>query len=242
MGTVYRHPEVVQVAPLDGSGGRFQNIVQSAKGPADPSKPPPNRKTEFVNVTVIDAIPGYVTVPTDYSDALIETLRQPYAVAVDETALGRLGVKVGDKAIYNGKTITIAAVTKGYPNMMRADSLMVKIADPARAAIVAAQLNKASGGAFKAWTRQIAAFVQTALGKVLAGGVLTQLRSPGAGSQFSWIRSTDCRNAAVARRRSVMSRNVQTRPKFRPSLPITDADADQHAAGHLVGALPGCRG
>jgi len=23
MGTVYRHPEVVQVAPLDGSGGRF---------------------------------------------------------------------------------------------------------------------------------------------------------------------------------------------------------------------------
>ena len=175
MGTVYRHPEVVQVAPLDGSGGRFQNIVQSEKGPADPSRPPPDRKMEFVNVTVIDAIPGYVTVPTDYSDALIETLRQPYAVAVDETALGRLGVKVGDKAIYNGKTITIAAVTTGYPNMMQATlvmsrdtlrmlgeadtgqrvgPLMVKIADPSRAAIVAAQLNKAGGGAFKAWTRQ----------------------------------------------------------------------------------------
>jgi len=175
MGTVYRHPEVVQVAPLDGSGGRFQNIVQSDKGPADPSRPPADRKMEFVNVTVIDAIPGYVTVPTDYSDVLIETLRQPYAVAVDETALGRLGVKVGDKAIYNGKTITVAAVTTGYPNMMQATlvmsrdtlrmlgeadtgqrvgPLMVKIADPSRAAIVAAQLNKAGGGAFKAWTRQ----------------------------------------------------------------------------------------
>jgi putative ABC transport system permease protein len=176
MGTVLRHPEVIQVAPLDGSGGRFQNIAQDAKdGPTDPSKPPKTRKMEFVNVTVIDAIPGYVTVPTDYSDALIETLRQPYAVAVDETALGRLGVKVGDKAVYNGKTITIAATTKGYPNMMQATlvmsrdtlrmlgeadtgqrvgPLMVKIADPSRAAIVAAQLNKASGGAFKAWTRQ----------------------------------------------------------------------------------------
>ncbi|MFA7264068.1 MAG: ABC transporter permease [Caulobacter sp.] len=175
MGTVYRHPEVIQVAPLDGSGGRFQNIVETGKDPADPSKPAANRKMEFVNVTVIDAIPGYVTVPTDYSDALIETLRQPYAVAVDETALGRLGVKIGDKAVYNGKTITIAAVTRGYPNMMQATlvmsrdtlrmlgeadtgqrvgPLMVKIADPARAAIVAAQLNKAGGGAFKAWTRQ----------------------------------------------------------------------------------------
>jgi len=176
MGTVYRHPEVVQVAPLDGSGGRFQNMAQpEGDGPLDPSKAPKNRKMEFVNVTVIDAIPGYVTVPTDYSDALIETLRQPYAVAVDETALGRLGVKVGDKAVYNGKTITIAATTKGYPNMMQATlvmsrdtlrmlgeadtgqrvgPLMVKLADPSRADVVAAQLNEAGGGAFKAWTRQ----------------------------------------------------------------------------------------
>jgi putative ABC transport system permease protein len=130
---------------------------------------------EFVNVTVIDAIPGYVTVPTDYSDALIETLRQPYAVAVDETALGRLGVKVGDKAVYNGKTITIAATTKGYPNMMQANivmsrdtlrmlgqadtgprvgPLMVKLRDPAQADRVAAQLNALGDGQWKAWTRQ----------------------------------------------------------------------------------------
>lgn len=169
---VYTHPEVVQVAPLEGAGGRFMNIV-----PTDPltGKTPTNRKVEFVDVNIIDAIPGYVTVPTDYSNELIETLRQPYAVAVDQTALKRLGVKLGDKALYNGNTITIAAVTTGYPNMMQATlvmsrdtlrlmgeartgprvgPLMVKIADPARAEIVAAQLNKIGKGQFRAWTRQ----------------------------------------------------------------------------------------
>lgn|GEM_PF-96864 len=174
MPIVIGHPEVVQVAPMDGSGGRFQNIPPPEDpGTATPGGPK-NRKTEFVNVTVIDAIPGYVTVPTDYSTQLVETLRQPYAVAVDETALGRLGVKLGDKAIYNGKTVTIAAITTGYPNMMQATlvmsrdtlrmlgeadtgprvaPLMVKIADPGRAEVVAAQLNVMGAGKFKAWTR-----------------------------------------------------------------------------------------
>ncbi len=121
---------MTQVAPLDGSGGRFQNILSPeeqakieartkaaakngkvAKGGGDGA----NRKTEFVNVTVIDAIPGYVTVPTDYTESMIEALRRPYAVAVDQTALKRLGVKKGDNALYNGKTINIAVVTTGYP-------------------------------------------------------------------------------------------------------------------------------
>ncbi len=180
---VYSHPEVVQVAPLDGSGGRFQNILspeQQAKADAQAKKGGKGgggggRKSEFVNVTVIDAIPGYVTVPTDYTDSMIEALRQPYAVAVDQTALKRLGVKKGDKALYNGKTITIATVTTGYPNIIqptlvmsrdtlrmlgeadtgqRVGPLMVEIRDPARAEIVAAQLNKKGDGKFRAWTRQ----------------------------------------------------------------------------------------
>jgi putative ABC transport system permease protein len=175
MPLVLSHPEVVQVAPLDGSGGRFQNIIPTEETLNPPPGGPTTRKMEFVNVTVIDAIPGYVTVPTDYSTELVETLRQPYAVAVDETALGRLGVKLGDKAVYNGKTITIAAVTTGYPNMMQATlvmsrdtlrmlgeadtgprvgPLMVKLADPSRADIVAAQLNAVGAGKFRAWTRQ----------------------------------------------------------------------------------------
>ena len=182
---VYSHPEVTQVAPLDGSGGRFQNILspeQQAKEEARAKKAGKGgkgggtaRKTEFVNVTVIDAIPGYVTVPTDYSQSMIEALRRPYAVAVDQTALKRLGVKKGDKALYNGKTINIAVVTTGYPNIIqptlvmsrdtlrmlgeadtgqRVGPLMVEIRDPARAEIVAAQLNKKADVKFRAWTRQ----------------------------------------------------------------------------------------
>ena len=183
---VYSHPEVLQVAPLDGSGGRFQNILspeeqakadarakQAAKGGQKAAGG--GRKSEFVNVTVIDAIPGFVTVPTDYTDSMIEALRQPFSVAVDQTALKRLGVKKGDKALYNGKTITIGVVTTGYPNIIqptlvmsrdtlrmlgeadtgqRVGPLMVQIRDPSRAEIVAAQLNKKGDGKFRAWTRQ----------------------------------------------------------------------------------------
>lgn len=183
---VYSHPEVTQVAPLDGSGGRFQNILspeQQAKeearakkaGKGKGGKGGSARKSEFVNVTVIDAIPGYVTVPTDYTQSMIEALRRPYAIAVDETALKRLGVKKGDKALYNGKTVYVAVVTHGYPNIIqptvvmsrdtlrmlgeadtgqRVGPLMVEIKDPARAEIVAAQLNKKGDGKFRAWTRQ----------------------------------------------------------------------------------------
>lgn len=170
---VLSHPEVVQLAPRDGSGGRFQNIVASDPL-APPGKQPAGRKSDFVQATAIDAIPGYVTVPTDYSNELVEALRQPFAIAIDQTALKRLGVKLGDKAIYNGRTVTVAAVTTGYPNMMNAQiimsrdtlrmlgeadtgervgPLMVKIVDPSRAEIVAAQLNKMGGGKFRAWTR-----------------------------------------------------------------------------------------
>ena len=164
MPVVQSHPDVVAVADLDGSGGRWQNVVE---GDAP-------RKTEFVQVTIIDAVPGAVTVPTDYSDELVEALRQPFGVAIDETAKGRLGVELGDKAIYNGKTVRVVAITRGYPNMMQAGvvmsrdtlrmlgeantgervgPLMVSIrpgADPER---VVAQLNAQSRGQFKAWTR-----------------------------------------------------------------------------------------
>ncbi len=164
MPIVQSHPDVVTVADLDGSGGRWQNVVE---GDAP-------RKTEFVQVSIIDAVPGAVTVPTDYSPELIEALRQPFGVAVDETALGRLGVKLGDKAIYNGKTVRVVAVTRGYPNMMQAGvvmsrdtlrmlgeantgervgPLMVSIKPGADAERVVAQLNAQSRGQFKAWTR-----------------------------------------------------------------------------------------
>jgi putative ABC transport system permease protein len=172
----YNHPEVIEVMPLDGAGGTFQNIknVDPTKSQADSaSQGAPRQK--FVQASIIDTRPGSVTIPTDYSQELVDALRQPYTVAVDETALSTLGVKLGDKALYNGQTVTIVGVTRGYPNMMqpgvvmsrdtlrmlgqadtgpRVGPLMVKLRDPARAPIVVAQLNEMGDGQWKAWTKQ----------------------------------------------------------------------------------------
>jgi putative ABC transport system permease protein len=172
----YNHPEVIEVMPLDGAGGTFQNIkdVDPTKSQADnASQGAPRQK--FVQASIIDTRPGSVTIPTDYSQELVDALRQPYTVAVDETALSTLDVKLGDKALYNGQTVTIVGVTRGYPNMMqpgvvmsrdtlrmlgqadtgpRVGPLMVKLRDPARAPIVVAQLNEMGAGQWKAWTKQ----------------------------------------------------------------------------------------
>ena len=173
---IYRHPEVVEVRPLAGSGGSFQSVrnydpTMSAAERARQGAP----RMEFVQARVIDTAPGSVTIPTDYSDELVEALRQPYTVAIAETALRRLGVQLGDRALYNGQTVTVIGVTRGYPNMMQAqvvmsrdtmrmlgqtsDSsplvgpLMVSLQNPTRAEIVAAQLNSMGSGQYKAWTR-----------------------------------------------------------------------------------------
>ena len=172
----YNHPEVVEVKPLDGSQGTFQNIkdVDPTMSQADKAKQGAAEQN-FVSVSIVDTTPGAVTIPTDYSPELVDALRQPFAVAVDETALTTLSVKLGDKALYNGQTVTVAAVTRGYPNMMqpsvvmsrdtlrmlgqadtgpRVGPLMVKLRDPARAQIVAGQLNTLGNDQWKAWTRQ----------------------------------------------------------------------------------------
>jgi len=172
----YNHPAVVEVQPLDGAGGTFQSVkeVDPTRSQADNARQGAPRQ-KFVQSSIIDTTPGSVTIPTDYSQELVDALRQPYTVAVDETALTTLGVKLGDKALYNGQTVTVVGVTRGYPNMMqpgvvmsrdtlrmlgqadtgpRVGPLMIKIKDPARAAIVVAQLNTMGNGQWKAWTRQ----------------------------------------------------------------------------------------
>lgn len=172
----YRNPQVVEVQPLDGAGGSFQSVKN-----VDPTMSQAERarqgapKQEFVQASIIDTTPGAVTIPTDYSQDLVDALRQPYTVAIDETALTKLGVKLGDKALYNGQTVTVVGVTRGYPNMMQANivmsrdtlrmlgqadtgprvgPLMIKLRDPAQAETVAAQLNTLGDGQWKAWTRQ----------------------------------------------------------------------------------------
>lgn len=164
MPTIYMHPEVQAVDYIDMSGGRFQRVVEEGE----------RVRTEYVMVNSVVTTLGSPTIPRDYSDELVEALRQPYAVAVDESALGRLGVKLGDQAVYNGRTVHIAAVTRGYPNFMqpnlvmsrdtlrmlgeaysgsRVGPLMVRISDPSRADIVVAQLNAQANGQYRAWTR-----------------------------------------------------------------------------------------
>jgi putative ABC transport system permease protein len=172
----YNHPAVVEVQPLDGAGGSFQSVKN-----VDPTLSQADRarmgapKMNWVQSMVIDTIPNSVTIPTDYSPELVDALRQPYTVAVDETALPKLGVKLGDKALYNGQTVTVVGVLRGYPNMMqptvvmsrdtlrmvgqadtgpRVGPLMIKLRDPAKAAAVAAELNRMGNGQWKAWTRQ----------------------------------------------------------------------------------------
>jgi len=173
---VYNHPEVVEIQPLDGAGGSFQSVknVDPTMSQADRARQDAPRQ-QFVQSMVIDTTPGSVTIPTDYSTELVEALRQPYTVAVDETALPKLGVKLGERALYNGQTVTVVGVTRGYPNMMQATvvmsrdtlrmlgqadtgprvgPLMVKLRNPANADRVAAEINAMGNGQWKAWTRQ----------------------------------------------------------------------------------------
>ena len=173
---VYNHPDVVEIQPLDGAGGTFQSVknVDPTLSQADRARQDAPRQ-QFVQSMVIDTTPGSVTIPTDYSTELVEALRQPYTVAVDETALPKLGVKLGERALYNGQTVTVVGVTRGYPNMMQATivmsrdtlrmlgqadtgprvgPLMVKLRHPANADRVAAEINAMGNGQWKAWTRQ----------------------------------------------------------------------------------------
>lgn len=161
---LYTNPAVVDVGDVMVNGGMWQN---------DPG-PGKKRKREFAQAYAVDTWPNAVTLPVDFSEDLRVALLEPYGVAVDKTALARLGVKLGDKGSLNGKTVRIVAVLDNYPNMNapmvfmsrdtmrklgmtgRADrtgALIVRIADPAQALAVRDQLNASSGGAYRAWTR-----------------------------------------------------------------------------------------
>lgn len=165
MPQIYMHPEVLEVSNLDGNGALWMN--RPGKGE--------KVKREFVQTMVVDPDVGAVTLPVDFDEQTRIALSEPYAVAMDATSLGRLGVKLGDKASLNGQTVKVKAVITGYPNMMqpmvilsrqtakiigltdegpRVGPLMVKIRDPSRAEAVRDQLNAVSDGLYRAWTRE----------------------------------------------------------------------------------------
>jgi len=161
---MYMHPEVAEVAAWDIEGGRWVNHPKDGK----------KAVTTYVDVNLVDTRPGAVTLPVDFSEETRRALMEPYAIAIDESQLKRLGVKLGDEASLNGKTVRVRAILTGYPNINNASitvsrdtlrllgmvqrngktgPLMVRLKDPARAAIVRDQLNASAKKTYRAWTR-----------------------------------------------------------------------------------------
>ncbi|WP_293676170.1 ABC transporter permease [uncultured Phenylobacterium sp.] len=162
---IYMHPEVVEVASWNNGGGRWVNRPKDGGKAID----------TFINVNMVDTRPGAATLPVDYPESIRAALLEPYAIAIDESQLKRLGVGLGDSASLNGKTVRVRAILHGYPDInnpsvtMSRDSmrlvgmatktdetgpLMVQIKDPSRAEIVRDQLNATSRGVYRAWTRE----------------------------------------------------------------------------------------
>lgn len=162
---VYQHPEVAEVQPMIMNWAFWSNFPKDGQPP----------KGDGVRVVVVDPVKGATTLPSDFSDETIQALQEPFAVVLDRSSLGKLGVQVGDKAKMNGRTVTVAGVVDGYPNMFntqvftsfqtakliyvyddgpRIGPLLVKLKDPTRVKEVAAELTAIGNGQFKAWTRE----------------------------------------------------------------------------------------
>ena len=139
----------------------------------DPAKKG-ERSREYVQIMAVDTEPGSVTLPTDYPEATRQALAQPYTIAIDRTAVSRLGVKPGDIASLNGKEVRVGALLDGYPNMMQPTVVMsratlrllgmasvgsqvgplyARLRDPGQADLVRDQLNAKAHGMYRAWTK-----------------------------------------------------------------------------------------
>lgn len=162
--TLYLNPEVRLVSEVNDNGTMFR------------TRPPAGTpvKSSGVNISAIDVYPGALSLPSDYPESVRQALTVPFAIAIDESAQGRLGVKQGDTATMNGRTVKVAAILHGYPNMMdmqvvmsrdtlrmlglaypstTSGRLLVGLFHPEKAEAVRDQLNKASDGKYRAWTR-----------------------------------------------------------------------------------------
>ncbi len=161
---IYLNPQVLEVESLDLDGARWVNT------------PEPGKKavTTYVNIFDVDPRPGAATLPTDYPEAIRLALLEPYAVIIDKSALARLGTHLGATASLDGKTVHVRGLLENYPNINQPEAytsrdtlrmlglgpkngktgpLMVKIKDPSQVQTVVDQLNAASHGTYKAWTK-----------------------------------------------------------------------------------------
>ena len=159
---IYRHPDVVEVQDLPDDFGRFY-------GPGEPSP-------SMVNIMIIDTSPNGLTLPDDFTDAMRRAIEEPYAVGIDVSAMKQLGVKLGDQATLNGRTVRVALIMDGYANaqlpglvmsrqtqrlMGRANDeqlglLMVRVKNNGTLKDVERirnELNAMSDGLYRAWTK-----------------------------------------------------------------------------------------
>jgi len=179
---IYRHPEVVEVQDLPGDFGRFFGPGQT--------------NSTMVNVMVIDTSPNGVTLPDDFTDDMRRAIEPPYNVGVDSSAMKQLGVKLGDEASINGRTVRIALIMDGYANsqapgvvMSRQTQrlmgsanddtyglLMVRIKNTSEKDIkrVVDELNAMADGQYKAWAKEplAAATVKDAMSEGLLAIIL----------------------------------------------------------------------
>ena len=160
---VYLDPDVVEVTDLAQNGGLFSNLDHGG-----------DKKRNYVNVSAVDTAPGSLGLPTDFDEATRLALSEPYAVAIDKSSLGTLGVKLGDVAALGGHSVKVAAVLTNYPNLVqptvmtsrqtlqllgmsrpanRVGPMMVRIRDPKAADAVRDRLNAIGKNQFRAWTK-----------------------------------------------------------------------------------------
>ncbi|MFT3906263.1 MAG: ABC transporter permease [Steroidobacteraceae bacterium] len=162
---IYIQSDVLEVQQLNFGWAQWSNFPAEGQ-PA---------KSDGVQVVAVDPTAGAVTLPNDFGPELIEALQEPYAVVLDRSSLGKLGVKLGDKAKMNNNTVIVRGITRGYASMFnsfafvsiqtakllhqyndgpRVGALVVKIRNPLEAPRVAAELNALAKGQYKAWTRE----------------------------------------------------------------------------------------
>lgn len=176
MPLVYSHPEVMEVREMPLTGGQWANFTEEGEELTDEERAKQNSRRSFVLMVASDMERGSITMPKSLSDNTISALQEPFSVALDRSSLGSLGVKLGDKAKINGKTVYVRAIVDGFPsaggqtiifashqtakvlNLIddsspRVGTLMVRISDPKRAIAVRDELNAMNNGLYKAWTR-----------------------------------------------------------------------------------------
>jgi putative ABC transport system permease protein len=171
---IYMHPEITDLRPLIGNGGRWINDPDEGE----------DRKDTFVSLWGIDTYVGSPTLPTDFSDDIRLALQEPFTVVIDETAQGALGATAGDTVTLNGRAVKVVALISNYPNVIDTEAftsvdtmrmlglggannsqnvMMARIRDPERAEQVRDELNAVADGMYRAWTNEELAKANEAL-------------------------------------------------------------------------------